>query len=65
MSDELREKIEQAASGPKRVRTDAGEVETHDLSKLIEADKYLAAARAASTKRQGLRITRLLPPGAY
>ena len=65
MSDELRQKIEETASGPKRVRTDAGEVEAQDVAAMIEADKYLAA-KAASTgtnKRRGLRFNKLIPPG--
>lgn len=65
MSDELRDKIAETATGPKRVRTDAGEVEAQDLASMIEADKYLAA-RAASTgsnTRRGLRFNKLIPPG--
>jgi hypothetical protein len=61
--DALRDQIEATAAAPKRVRTDAGEVETRDLSQLIEADKYLAAARAAKSRYGGLRITKLIPPG--
>ena len=67
MSDELRDKIAETASGPKRVRTDAGEVESQDLGDMIEADKYLAAKNAATgsgtNKRRGLRFNRLIPPG--
>lgn len=64
MSEELREAIEATATGPKRVRTDAGEVESQDVSKQIEADKYLAARAAASTKCRGLRFNKLIPPGS-
>jgi hypothetical protein len=65
MSDELRQKIEETAGGPKRVRTDAGEVESQDVAAMIEADKYLAAkaASAGTNKRRGLRFNKLLPPG--
>ena len=65
MSDELRDKIAETASNPKRVRTDAGEVEAQDLESMIAADKYLAAKAAASTKYRGLRMNKLLPPGTY
>jgi hypothetical protein len=65
MSDELRQKIEQNASGPKHVRTDAGEVEAHDLRWQIEADKYLSAKRAVQSKSRGLRFNKLLPPGTF
>lgn len=68
MSDELRDKIAETAAGPKRVRTDAGEVEAQDLASMIEADKYLSARNAATSsntnKRRGLRFNKLLPPGA-
>ena len=66
MSDELRDKIADVASGPKRVRTDAGEVESQDVAAMIEADKYLSAKAAASSgtnTRRGLRFNRLIPPG--
>jgi hypothetical protein len=65
MSDQLRQKIEENASGPKRVRTDAGEVEAQDLRFQIEADKYLSAQRAAASKSRGLRFNKLLPPGTF
>jgi hypothetical protein len=66
MSDELRNKLAEVATGPKRVRTDAGEVEAQDVSALIEADKYLSARQAASgtgNVRRGLRFNKLIPPG--
>jgi hypothetical protein len=65
MSDEIRDAIESTAKGPKRVRTDAGEVESHDITQQIAADKYLAAKAAMSTKSRGLRINKLLPPGTF
>lgn len=67
MPDDVADKISDAAKSPQRVRTDAGEVEAHDLSQLIEADKYLAsraAANSTSSKRRGLRFNKLIPPGA-
>ena len=65
MPDELSDSIESAAKSPKRVRTDAGEVEAHSLRDQIEADKYLAAKAAASStnKHRGLRFNRIIPPG--
>lgn len=68
MSDSIRQQLETAAVQPARVRTDAGEVEQHDLKQLIEADKYLSAQAAATpsatNRRRGLRFNRLIPPGA-
>ena len=66
MGDEVRDAINYTAQNPKRVRTDAGEVESQDISKMIEADKYLAAraAMSAANKSRGLRFNRLVPPGS-
>jgi hypothetical protein len=61
MPDEVSDAIETAAKGPKRVRTDAGEVEQHSLADQIAADKYLAAKAAASTRGRGLRFNKLTP----
>ncbi len=67
MSDSIRQQLETAAVQPARVRTDAGEVEQHDLKQLIEADKYLSAKAAATpsaaNRRRCLRFNRLIPPG--
>jgi hypothetical protein len=65
MADELSDKIAETASGPKRVRTDAGEVESQDVNAMIDADKYLAAKAALKSKTRGLRFNKLLPPGSF
>jgi len=63
MSDELREKIEETATNPHRVRTDAGEVESHKIDELIELDKYTSAKTATAKKNRGLRFNKIIPPG--
>lgn len=65
MSDEVSDALKSAAQQPKRVRTDAGEVEARDLSEQIEADKYLAskAAASATNRHRGLRFNKIIPPG--
>lgn len=63
MSDELREKIEEAATNPKKVRTDAGEVESHNIKDLVELDKYTSAKTATAQKNRGLRFNKIIPPG--
>ena len=63
MSDEIEAAIESTAVGPKRVRTDAGEVEAQDIDQQIAADKYLAAKAAASTANRGLRFNKIIPGG--
>jgi hypothetical protein len=63
MSDEIEQQIRQTAAGPKRVRTDAGEVESQSIPDQIEADKYLAAKAAARTTTRGLRFNQIVPGG--
>lgn len=63
MSDEVSDALKSAAQQPKRVRTDAGEVEAHDLEQQIAADKYLAAKKASGNAHRGLRFSRIIPPG--
>jgi hypothetical protein len=63
MSDEVSDALKAAAQQPKRVRTDAGEVEAHDLAQQIEADKYLASKAATWNTHRGLRFNRIIPPG--
>ena len=63
MSEDLGDTIRETASGPARVRTDAGEVEAQDISKQIEADKYLAAKTAANRASRGLRFNQIVPGG--
>jgi hypothetical protein len=63
MSDELRQKIEETAGGPKRVRTDAGEVESQDVGDMIEADKHLAGKRAMADPSRAVRRVCYIPPG--
>jgi hypothetical protein len=65
MSDEVSDALKTAAQQPKRVRTDAGEVEAHDLEQQIAADKYLAAKNAtrSTNTHRGLRFNRIIPPG--
>lgn len=58
------EALAAALAGPAKVSGDAGSVESHKLADMIAADQYVAAKDAALSKRQGLRITRLNPPGA-
>ena len=63
MADELANAIEDNARGPKRAQGDSGSVEQHALSDQIEADRYLASKDAAK-KGLGVRMTKVIPPGA-
>lgn len=64
MADELDDTIRKNAEGPAKVAGDAGSVEQHKLSELIEADKFLASKEAAKSKRRGLAFNKFVPPGA-
>ena len=64
MPEDLTNAIAENASGPKRAKGDAAEMEQHSLADQIAADRYLASKKAAKTKGLGLRVTKLVPPGA-
>lgn len=64
MSDDLENTIEQNAKGPAKVSGDAGSVEQHPLPDQIAADRYLSAKNAVKSKYRGLRLNKLVPPGA-
>jgi len=63
MADELADAIKENAQGPKRAQGDAGSVEQHALADQIQADRYLASKEAAKQKL-GVRMTKVVPPGA-
>lgn len=64
MPEELEQAIKDNAAGPARAAVDGQSVEQHSLRDQIEADRYLASKEAVHRKDRGLRITRLIPPGA-
>ena len=55
--------IRENAAGPKRAQGDSGSVEQHSISEQIEADRYLSSKEAAK-KGLGVRMTKVVPPGA-
>ncbi len=64
MPDDLEETIRDNAQGPAKASGDAGSMEQHSLQDQIAADRYLNAKRAAKAKTLGLRVTKIIPPGA-
>lgn len=64
MSDDQDELIRKNAAAPARVTGDQGSVEQHSLKEQIEADRYLASKKTARAKGLGIRIGKLVPPGA-
>jgi len=63
VADELEQAIRENAQGPAKASGDAGSVEQHALAEQIEADRYLAS-KAAARKGLGVRMTKVVPPGA-
>lgn len=66
MADEdILDAIEQNLAQPRRARTDAGEVEQHELDLQIEAAKFVIEQRAASVSPfKRIAFARLEMPGA-
>jgi hypothetical protein len=64
MSDDLEQQLRENASSPKRARGDSGEMEQHSISDQIAADRYLNSKKAARSRSGGLRMTKIVPPGA-
>ena len=56
--------LEENAHSPKSVTGDAGSVEQHSLKDQIELDRYRASKAASKSKGRGIRISRMMPPGA-
>lgn len=57
----LAQQIADAAAAPKRAKTDAIEVENHDLDKQIEALKFAAAAGVSANPFAALRFAQTVP----
>jgi len=63
MADDLSNTIRENAEGPAEASVDGQSVKQHSIKNQIEADRYLASKDAAR-KRLGVRMTRVIPPGA-
>jgi hypothetical protein len=48
---------------PKKVTTQAGSVEQHDLGEQVAAAKAILGKAAGSKNRLGLRFRKIIPPG--
>jgi len=64
MAEELEQTIRENAQGPAEAHGDSGGMKQHNLRDQIEADRYLSAKEAARSKTLGLRMTKIVPPGA-
>jgi len=64
LAEQLTDQIRENAQGPRRASGDSGSVEQHSLQDQIAADRYLASKEAAKRKGLGVRLGRMIPPGA-
>jgi len=64
MADELDDAIRTNAEGPAEAHGDSGGMKQHSLADQIAADRYLASKRAGRAKGLGVRMTKVVPPGA-
>ncbi len=64
MADDLDDTIQENAQGPAKASGDSGSLEQHKLKDQIEADRYLQSKKATRKKKLGLRISKIVPPGA-
>lgn len=53
--------VSDAALDPKRVKTDAAEVEARSIDELLKAKAALAGSTASGKAHRGIRFTQLLP----
>jgi hypothetical protein len=63
MPEEIASAIREAAQQPAEVAVDGQSVKQQPLPDQIEADRYLASKEAAK-QGLGVRMTKIVPPGA-
>ncbi len=64
MSEDLQQSIRDNAEGPAKATGDSGSIEQHKLQDQIAADRYLSSKKAAQAKGLGVRLGKVIPPGA-
>ena len=64
MADDLEEAIRTNAEGPAEAHGDSGGMKQHPLQDQIVADRYLESKRASRAAGLGLKMTKVVPPGA-
>lgn len=63
MADDLTQTIRDNAGAPAEASVDGRSAKQHPLPDQIEADRYLAS-KAAAKKKLGIRLSKVIPPGA-
>ena len=61
---EIEKSIKENAVGPKSAESDGQKVEQHSIAEQIEADRYLNSKQAMKKRNLGLKVIRIIPPGA-
>jgi hypothetical protein len=64
MADDLSTTIRENAQNPAKASGDSGSMEQHSLPDQIAADRYLESKKAARGKGLGIKLKKLVPPGA-
>ena len=64
MPDALDSAIRTSAEGPAEAHGDSGGMKQHSLQDQIAADRYLQSKRASRAAGLGLKMTKVVPPGA-
>jgi hypothetical protein len=60
----ISEAIREVAAGPASASNDAGSITQQNLKDLIEAEKFLSSAAASRRRGFGIKVSRIVPPGA-
>jgi hypothetical protein len=60
----LEQTIRDNAQGPAEAAGDVGRVRQHSLADQIAVDRYLESKKAAKKKGLGVKLKKLVPPGA-
>lgn len=63
MAEDLQQSIRDNAVAPAEASVDGQSVKQHSLPDQIATDRYLAS-KTASRKGLGVKVTKLVPPGA-
>ena len=64
MAKELTDSIRENAQGPAEVSGDSGSMKQHPLKDQVEVDRYLSSRDASRSRKRGLNLAKLSPPGA-
>ena len=64
MAKNLTDTIHENAQGPVEVSGDSGSMKQHPLKDQVEVDRYLSSRDASRSRKRGLNLAKLSPPGA-